>query len=291
MGMLLLHQLSGCFDFAGSVAERPVLLETVGPGFDIMISSSTSHFINLSMPGPTFPTLDSHLYLKSELSAPPSTSMFRPSDQPPQLSSESCCHSGKFALDCLLLTLEVRLERQLLMEATMPEPMTYDPMHYTLNSQFPFNEKETKTLREALQRKSTVTLDDLRRIALWKLDRVVEVPDQVLQSLQKLATSQGLTADSSEAKEVLLALVKCPGVGFPMASAFLKFLRPDVFPIIDVRAYRALFGKKLYPQMHNLDRYLCYVRHVQEIAERTGLPLHEVDEQLYCFDKKFNGKI
>lgn len=173
----------------------------------------------------------------------------------------------------------------------MPEAVTYDPARHTLDCRFVFNEEETKRLREALKGKSTVTVDDIRRVALWKLDRVVDVPEGVLRSLQRLATAQGLTVDSPEATEVLLSLVECPGVGFPMASAFLKFLRPDVFPIIDVRAYRALFGQKLYPQMHTLKRYLCYAHRVREIAENTGLPLHEVDEQLYCFDKKHNGKI
>lgn len=167
----------------------------------------------------------------------------------------------------------------------------FDPARHKLDHRFVFNEEETKNLRESLHRKATVTIDDLRRVALWKLDRVIDVSEGVLQSLRAIATSSTVSLDSPEARAVLLALVDCPGVGFPMASAFLKFLRPDVFPIIDVRSYRALFGKKLYPQSYTLDLYLRYARRVKEIAQENHMPLHEVDEQLYCFDKKHNGKI
>ncbi|MBW4057153.1 MAG: hypothetical protein HIU83_17545, partial [Proteobacteria bacterium] len=155
----------------------------------------------------------------------------------------------------------------------MAETVIFDQACHKLDHRFVFNEEETKKLRKTLSGKATVSLDDLRRVALWKLDRVVEIPEGVLQSLQALATSSTLSLDSHEAQAVLLALVGCPGVGFPMASAFLKFLRPDVFPIIDVRAYRALFGKKLYPQSYTLDLYLRYARRVEEIAQQNQLPL------------------
>jgi hypothetical protein len=77
-------------------------------------------------------------------------------------------------------------------------------------------------------------------VALWKLNRILDVLESVLQSLRKLKSTQPLHVDSVESRNALSELVACPGVGYPMASAFLKFLRPDTFPIIDVRAYRAL---------------------------------------------------
>jgi hypothetical protein len=70
-----------------------------------------------------------------------------------------------------------------------------------------------------------------------------------------------------------------------------EVLRPDVFPIIDVRAYRALCGRKIYPASYKLDLYLAYAVKVEALAKSTGLPLHEVDEQLYRFDQEHNGGI
>lgn len=75
----------------------------------------------------------------------------------------------------------------------------------------------------------------------------------------------------------------------PLASTILKFLRPDVFPIIDVRAYRALFDKKIYT--YTYDKYIEYCKEIYKIRDIKGIKLSEVDEQLYMFDKDKNGKI
>ena len=76
-----------------------------------------------------------------------------------------------------------------------------------------------------------------------------------------------------------------------MASSILKFIRPDIFPIIDVRAYRALTGKKIYSSQYNIDLYVKYVEQLKEYADKLNRPLSEMDEQLYEFDKEHNGKI
>jgi hypothetical protein len=170
-------------------------------------------------------------------------------------------------------------------------PVVFDPGRHSLKYKFEYNPDETRALREMLKGKSTVTLCDLRRVALWKLDRVLHVPDPVRQALQGLVGLKSLRVDSAESKKVMRDLVGCSGVGFPMASAFLKFLRPDVFPIIDVRAYRALYGRKLYSSSYNLDLYLKYAERVQQIATSTELQLSEIDEQLYRFDQEHNGAI
>lgn len=159
----------------------------------------------------------------------------------------------------------------------------------SLNYKFDYNPIETEALRSRSY--AALTLDDLRRIALWKLDRVVDVPQGLLDKLQALATTNPLTARSKEATEVLNALVACNGVGYPMASAFLKFLRPDVFPIIDVRAYRALHGKRLRTHQYTTDLYLQYTDELLGIANALKRPLAEIDEQLYCYDKEKNGRI
>ena len=87
-----------------------------------------------------------------------------------------------------------------------------------------------------------------------------------------------------------------------MASAILKFLRPDIFPIIDIRAYRVLFQEQLPVSPHlgaenfcsafgkYFDVYIKYVKKVYEIKEKCGLDLVDVDEKLYSFDKIHNKR-
>lgn len=169
--------------------------------------------------------------------------------------------------------------------------VVFDAKRHHLKYKFEYNLEETQALRKLMSGNETATLSDLRRVALWKLDRILSVPEPVLQRLRKLVGTSDLKVHSSESRIVILELVACQGVGFPMASTFLKFLRPDVFPIIDVRAYRALFGRRLYPASYNLDLYLEYAAKVEGVAKRTGLQLYEVDEQLYRFDQEVNGGI
>ena len=154
-----------------------------------------------------------------------------------------------------------------------------------LNGVFSYNPEETERLKE--KNYAEVSIDDLRQIALWKIDRVINVEDDVLDLLRKLSKQESLTAG----RQCIDALIQCEGVGYPMASTILKFIRPDVFPIIDVRAYRALTGQKMQSSQYTTDIYLDYVARLNKIAAVRKIPLSEVDEQLYCFDKTHNGKI
>lgn len=169
--------------------------------------------------------------------------------------------------------------------------VVFDAKRHPLKYKFEYKPEETQALRKLMPGNEALTLADLRRVALWKLDRILSVPEPVLRRLRRLVGTKQLKVDSPESRMVISELVTCQGVGFPMASTFLKFLRPDVFPIIDVRAYRALFGRRLYPASYSLELYLEYAARVAGISMSTGLQLYEVDEQLYRFDQELNGGI
>jgi len=102
---------------------------------------------------------------------------------------------------------------------------------------------------------------------------------------------QELKIQSNLVFEALELLTNSNGIGFPMASAILKFIRPDIFPIIDVRAYRTIYGKKIYSTQYTVEKYIEYVKRIYEISKILNIEINEVDEQLYCFDKEHNGKI
>ena len=76
-----------------------------------------------------------------------------------------------------------------------------------------------------------------------------------------------------------------------MASAILKFINPNLFPIIDVRAYRALMGIKPYYGTYSYEKYMEYSEMLMVMAKDQSKPLREIDEQLYSFDKEYNGAI
>ena len=64
-----------------------------------------------------------------------------------------------------------------------------------LNYTFTYNDEETKALHEKLNGASSITIDDLRRISLWKLGRVMSVPDETLQKLVALSKNKNVTID------------------------------------------------------------------------------------------------
>ena len=167
----------------------------------------------------------------------------------------------------------------------------YDSASDLLQYTFEYNDTETEELHRINNRNTEIGIDDLRRISLWKINRVLSVSDETITKLRNIADADDLTIESAEAESVIEDLVLSDGIGFPMASAILKFLRPDVFPIIDVRAYRALTGTKPYYSTYSYEKYKEYTLSLTTEAENLNRPLAEMDEQLYCFDEEKNGKI
>jgi len=164
---------------------------------------------------------------------------------------------------------------------------TSQPLTYS----FDYQADESKRIHKNLSGKSSLNEADIWQIALWKYNRVINISPDVLNRLEEIKTDHSLTIESEYVQDTIKKLIKCKGISYPLASTILKFLRPDEFPIIDVRAYRAIYGKKIYYSSYSLKKYISYVNEVKKISKQKGLPLHEVDQQLYMYDKEENGKI
>lgn len=76
-------------------------------------------------------------------------------------------------------------------------------------------------------------------------------------------------------------LLSLQGVGYPMASAILDILDPDVWPIIGKWAVKTVFGA-FPPPRYTAARYAAYAKHlVTEGAQHWGadLSIHKLDER------------
>jgi hypothetical protein len=122
----------------------------------------------------------------------------------------------------------------------------FDIKKDNLDFDFNYNSDETKNIQQQFSKKERIEIDDLRRVALWKINRVLEISDDTLEKLNSIKNKIDLKSDDKDSISVIKSLSQSQGIVFPLLSAILKFLRPDIYPIIDVRAYRALYGKKLY---------------------------------------------
>jgi len=139
----------------------------------------------------------------------------------------------------------------------------------------------------------------LHEIILWKTNRYPEIDGDLINEVKKLSTL--INGEHKKSKETIHKLLKTKGIALPMASTILRFINPNVFQIIDDRAYRVLFSSaKQYPSkpIKITDRYLnkstsIYFEYIDKINSITSkkLPFHLADRILYQLDIKLGNKI
>lgn len=136
-------------------------------------------------------------------------------------------------------------------------------------------------------------------IVLWKLNRFPHLEDGLLDSLREVAKLK--PREHQQAAPQLRSLLQCPGIALPMASTVLRFLRPDVFQIIDDRVYRIVHpGRAKYPTKPpklseaylatSASIYFDYLDALHAQACET-LPFSEADRILYQLDIRLGNKI
>ena len=80
-----------------------------------------------------------------------------------------------------------------------------------------------------------------------------------------------------------------------MASTFLRFANPEVFQIIDLHAYRAVYGTDLAKALKacrgvgtKTQLYVAYLDALRQLCTEKRLPFRDSDRILFEFDKQEN---
>lgn len=178
--------------------------------------------------------------------------------------------------------------------------VTYDGKDYPMALQYKITKKkksEYPTLTAELDKYQgkELTLEDINKITLWKIGRFPFITSETLANLNLLKDEKSLDVEKTTA--VLTELLNTTGVGLPMASTYLRFINPDVYQIIDVRAYRAAFDYKKYKHDYTIGSinkkikiYIEYLQKLREIAEQGyhgfSTEFRNLDRFLYNFDKQ-----
>lgn len=138
-----------------------------------------------------------------------------------------------------------------------------------------------------------LTMENIYQISLWKVDRYPQLDYLTLDALNSVKNDTNL--DVAKTRDILEKLLNTQGVGLPMASAYLRFINPQVYQIIDHRAYRAAFDYKeplhANDSVKNLcDTYIKYLEKLQGIAANgyhgISVTFEDLDRFLYDVDKK-----
>lgn len=136
--------------------------------------------------------------------------------------------------------------------------------------------------------------DIINEIVLWKLNRRPQINEKVIEAIYKLEVIKTPieAIDSELTRDVLMLLLNSRGMKLPMASTVLHFYYPDIFPIIDQRAYRELYGKE-YPNTKGknqklIDLYVQYIIDCNNFHQEMcpEIPFSKLDKILYQIDKE-----
>jgi hypothetical protein len=142
--------------------------------------------------------------------------------------------------------------------------------------------RQLDRLPEAFEN-GTWTWDDLEWIIYWKSHRVIghfrgNNQERVEDVIDRVV------ATSSTRRKVNL-LRELDGIQVKMASAFLLFMNPDEYTVMDSRACDVLtregYLEKTMPQSPSTDQYINYIETCREIADRFDVDLRTLDRALW----------
>lgn len=136
--------------------------------------------------------------------------------------------------------------------------------------------------------------ETVNEIVLWKVNRYAELDNKTLTLLNSIHLEED-SLNIELTTEVLNSLLNLKGIRLPIASTILRFKNPNVYQIIDQRAYRYLYGEELNlnpPTTKNIDTqiklYIKYLQDLKEIAIKTKWDFTLLDRILYKMDIEHN---
>lgn len=141
--------------------------------------------------------------------------------------------------------------------------------------------------------------DIINSIVLWKMNRRPQVSETLIEAIYMLkAIKTPIEAVASElTAKVVTELLCSKGMRLPMASTVLHFYYPDIYPIIDQRAYRELYGEE-YPKNTSkvetlVALYVKYIGDCYQYQQKncSEIPFAKIDKVLYQLDKEKGFKV
>ena len=136
--------------------------------------------------------------------------------------------------------------------------------------------------------KSPFTQEIINEVVLWKVNRYVNLDDTTLELLNKVGEK-----DFDDTK-LLEKLLNTDGIRLPMASTILRFKNPDIYQIIDQRAYRFLTGaefKESSIAKKQIELYREYLEKLIEVCEANKILFRDSDRIFYLKDIELNSKV
>jgi hypothetical protein len=162
---------------------------------------------------------------------------------------------------------------------------------------FDYQKKLTKKLDKT---KSQFNQELLNEIVLWKVNRYALFNSTLINEINTISSWKVLNKEKT--RKILTSLLKTKGVQLAMASTILRFRNPNIFQIIDQRAYRVIEGGPLKLSQINetsrdktidkqIEIYLDYLVNIKKACKKLDIDFDDADRVLYIIDKNINKSV
>ena len=160
-----------------------------------------------------------------------------------------------------------------------------------------YDYKYQPALTQALdQIDSDFDQDIINKIVLWKVNRYAPIDIETMKVINRISKND-TEIDSALLDDIFLRLLnkEQKGIRLPMLSAILRFKNPNVYQVIDQRAYRFVCGKELIYDLKDINMQIClyldYLDKMKEACKLYNVEFKNADRVFYTMDKKYNKDI
>jgi len=158
-----------------------------------------------------------------------------------------------------------------------------------------YDKKLERELRKKFQKNKVVEKADLIEIVKWKFQsprlsgrcmRILSFVDRNEESTIREFSELAFRNKNDETKLNLLCSPNIKGVGNALASVILTFYDPKNYGILDIHAWRELFGEEPQDLFLNRERAIDFFSKLREISSQTGFSCRDIEKAL--FEKNLN---
>ncbi len=153
-----------------------------------------------------------------------------------------------------------------------------------------YNKSDEEELRKRFHKNRFITKQDLTKIIKWKFQgrltgrqkRILNLLNDVEESFIEEISKSAFKSKDDGIRLKLLSSIK--GVGNALSSVILTFYDPQNYGVLDIHAWRGLFGKEPNDIFSNPDQAMKFFKKLRKISSETGLSCRDIEKAIFKKD-------
>jgi len=157
-----------------------------------------------------------------------------------------------------------------------------------------YNKEDEVEQRKKFAKNGFMEKNDLLRIVKWKFQgRLEGRQKRILRRLKNvndsfIAEVSGLAFRRKDDTERVRLLCCIDGVGLAVSSVVLAFYARANYRVLDIHAWRGLFGEEPNDLFSNIQRYIDFLKELRNISSQTELPCRDIEKAIFKKDTDSN---